>query len=95
MNDLSSSARMHNLKIAPEMISLIISGEKRAEFRRDDRDPRFEVGDGLVLTPWTEQTGYARGFCIVRITHIVRGPAFEVPEGYAVLSIALQGSEKT
>ncbi len=74
--------KSHELKIAPDMFHAVASGAKTAEFRRDDRG--YEVGDMLYLTP----TGDEAGFLIRRITHIVRGPAYGIPEGFAMLSMA-------
>lgn len=39
----------HFLKIKSEFYAAVISGEKRFEVRKDDRDPRFAVGDILIL----------------------------------------------
>lgn len=42
----------HELKTWPEPFAAVRSDEKLAEFRRDDREPRFAVGDVLVLREW-------------------------------------------
>ena len=75
------AAVTHVLKTAPAPWMSVRAGVKTAEFRRDDRG--FEVNDLLDLRCITEG-----GESIVkRITHIVRGPSFGVPDGYAMLSL--------
>ena len=91
----------HNLKIWPDQYALLRSGLKTFEFRKNDRD--FQVGDILLLREWdpgsgTRETGpwasghYTDADWILRgVTHVLRGPDFGVPEGYAVLSLAVSG----
>ena len=68
----------HYLKINSEMLYSIQIGHKTAEFRRcDDRD--FQCGDTLVLSDGHSEER-------VFVTHIVRGPAFNIPAGFAMLS---------
>ena len=70
-------------------------GRKRAEFRKDDREPRFETGHVLNLRRWSPNTGAYTGQRIaVVVTHTVRGgdvQASPVPEGYVMLSIERMG----
>ena len=75
--------KIHDLKTDPEMWEALSKGVKTAEFRRDDRG--FEVGDILHL----HHNGYPFGEAVLweRITHIVRGPAYGIPDGYAMLSL--------
>lgn len=102
---------VHALKCWPEPFAAMQSGAKTAEFRRDDREPRFEIGHTLRLMEWVtceacQGEGYIgdggpgcescdgwRGRCTGRelrrlVTHVLRGPAFGVPEGYAMLSLS-------
>lgn len=78
---LSDRPRMtHLLKTAPSPWMAVGAGIKTAEFRRNDRG--FEVGDTLDLRCITED-----GRSIVKvITHIIHGPQFGIPEGFAMLS---------
>jgi hypothetical protein len=78
----------HHLKCCPAPFAAIIDGTKTAEFRRDDRG--FEVGDVLVLMEWDPQvTGYTgRQAPRKTVTHISRGPAWGIPTGFAVMSLA-------
>lgn len=68
------------LKTEPAMWVAIRDGRKTAEFRRDDRG--FEVGDVLQLC-------YGSDLPIIEkcVSHIVRGPAFGIPAGFAMLSL--------
>ena len=76
----------HELKSWPSQFQAMWNGRKRAEFRRDDR--RYAVGDLLDLREWDPEPGHYTGFRLTaRVTHLVRGPDFEVPKGFVVLSI--------
>lgn len=76
----------HELKSWPSQFQAMWTGRKRAEFRRDDRE--FQVGDLLELREWDPAASRYTGFRMTaRVTHLVRGPEFEVPQGFVVLSI--------
>jgi hypothetical protein len=78
---------LHRLKADTDAFREVLLGTKRAEFRRDDRVPRFAAGDELQLVEI--RGGVPTGSTLhVRVTHVVRGPAYDVPAGYAMLSIA-------
>ena len=75
----------HELKTHPEPYDAIFIGCKTAEFRRNDRD--FQVNDHLKLMEWDPATKtYSSRFIVARISHIIFGPAFGIPEGFATLS---------
>jgi len=78
--------RKHRLKSWPAQYRAVCAGGKTAEFRKEDRE--IEIGDILVLLEYDSATetfsGQERE---VEVTHLVRGPSFDIPEGYAVLSI--------
>jgi hypothetical protein len=93
---IPEGAREHVLKCWPGPFAAIERGEKTHEFRRDDRG--FQRGDVLRLLEW-EPSGIETvvpNHCLhftgrelaVRVTWVTRYPDFEVPEGYAVMSIA-------
>lgn len=42
----------HELKIWPEYFNAVRRGDKTFEIRKDDRAPRFEVGDFVLLKEW-------------------------------------------
>lgn len=75
--------KIHRLKTASTAWDAIKAGEKTAEFRRDDRG--FEVGDILELVRLGHDSVEGE-VQFKHVTHIVRGPDFEMPTGYAMLS---------
>jgi hypothetical protein len=84
----------HELKTWPEPFEAIWTGAKRAEFRKDDREPRYAVGDWLHLKEWNphptmfRETGFYTGRMVAaRITDIRRESFFGIPAGYAMLSL--------
>lgn len=77
----------HSLKTWPDPFAALERGEKSFEFRKNDRD--YMVGDQLVLNEWNPLTGdYTERILYRTVTYIVRGPAFGVPDGYCVMSLA-------
>lgn len=78
--------KKHDLKILPEHFAAVVSGEKKAEFRLNDRE--FAVGDLLCLSEvkWTScYCGRTGNHTYVRITHIT--DLAEWAPGYVMLSI--------
>jgi dCMP deaminase len=76
----------HNLKTHPEPFAALISGEKTCEFRLNDRN--YQKGDLLRLQEWVPEDKCYTGLLIeCVVTHVLLGPAFGIPEGYALLSI--------
>lgn len=56
------------------------------EYRKDDRD--FQVHDCLVLQEYLPDKDTFTSFALsMRVTHVLRGGQFGVPEGYCVMSI--------
>ena len=78
---------IHALKIHPEHFEKVISEEKKAEYRLNDRD--YHVDDHLALNEYTVEGGYTGRSALFRITHILDSAHSPVtlPEGYVVLSI--------
>ena len=79
----------HHLKTSHDAWDAVERGDKTAEFRKDDRG--FKVGDKLVLfrTTLPAPELLPQIPTLTRwITHIVRGPDYGIPKGYAMLSIA-------
>jgi hypothetical protein len=63
-------------------------GLKRFEFRRNDR--AFKVGDWLNLWEWRPLgSSYTGRSLDAEILYMLEGPAYGVPEGYAVLSLRI------
>lgn len=85
---------IHELKIASHWLDRVLSGEKRAEVRKHDRD--FQVGDVLVLTetgvePFMVSMNVGRPAARqarVRILHVLPGSQVDgLDDDYCVLSI--------
>lgn len=89
---------VHELKIAPQWLDRVTSGEKTVEIRKDDRD--FQVGDQLKLREWDEahpnksiaghplgndRLGYTGRDVLVIVTHVLRHEGLKF--GYVALSI--------
>lgn len=76
------------LKVWPQYFDALVSGEKTFEFRRDDREPPYAVGDALVLREYNPEGG---DFCYTGrriqryVTYVARGGV--IPEGYCVMSV--------
>ncbi|MDW0314048.1 MAG: DUF3850 domain-containing protein [Nitrososphaeraceae archaeon] len=84
---------LHILKTHPQPFDDVFRGIKTFEFRLDDRN--YQVGDILVLRKYDpdnsefffhEDRSYVEEY--VRVNHIIRGPAYGIPEGYACMSIS-------
>jgi hypothetical protein len=58
---------VHSLKIGPIFYADVLSGHKKAEFRKNDRD--FKRGNFLLLREWEGE--YTGKKLIVKITHIL------------------------
>jgi len=69
----------------------VAEGEKRADFRRDDRT--FEEHDLVILREWVpladDPTGgrYTGSALVCLVTHIERAGRWGIPDGYALLSL--------
>ncbi len=78
----------HLLKTWPEPFQAIFLGRKAFEYRRDDRG--FQVEDILRLEEWDPKTHeYTGRWLKATVLYIARYPAFGVPEGYCVMSLAV------
>lgn len=77
---------IHKLKTHPTEFAASVSGEKRCEFRENDRD--YKVGDQLILEEFdpnkAELTGNAFS---VRVKHIQHGGKFGIPEDYVMMTV--------
>lgn len=83
---------IHELKTWSEPFEAMWDGRKVCEFRKDDRTPRYEVGDRLFLKEWDhEMDGYMGRTIDAKVTDVRRGGQFGIPEGYAMLSVDVQG----
>lgn len=79
----------HTLKVWPKEFKAVKTRRKEFEFRKDDRKPKFKVGDFLILQEWNPKTEFYSGdLCQRIVNYIVRGPKFGIPKGYCVMSIS-------
>jgi len=87
--------KCHELKTDHEVFQATLEGRKPWEIRFDDRG--FQIGDTLWLRE-TESTGedmrvlgrplvYTGRFIHVRITYILQGPIYGLPDGWVVMSV--------
>ena len=83
---------MHTLKIIKPHFEAVASGEKKAEYRLDDRD--FEKGEMIFLQEFSLEDGtYTGRYIITGITHVLDSSASALPAGYVVLSMKLCSAE--
>ena len=83
---------IHELKTWPETFNATLSGSKTFEYRKDDRG--YEIGDLLKLLEFVPERsqyqvehGYTGRMITKRVTYVLRGGHFGVPEGYAVMGL--------
>lgn len=77
----------HNLKTWPQYFQQVVDGEKTFEYRENDRG--FQNGDALILQEYNPITKtYSGRECVVYVTSILNG-GFNLPEGYAIMSIKI------
>jgi hypothetical protein len=61
-------------------------GEKDFENRKDDRRPKFKVGDLLVLREWEPDVYEYTGRYLLRIvTYIIRGVPIMIADGWCCM----------
>lgn len=78
--------KVHELKTHPEYFQAARDKAKRFELRKNDRD--FQVGDILKLMEWDpEASCYTGRSDYYRITYILTGGVFGLPDDLCVLSI--------
>lgn len=77
---------IHQLKTWPEYFNKIVSGYKKFELRKNDRD--FDVGDTLVLQEWDpSKDSYTGEIYTVVVSYILRGDSFGIDNEYCIMSI--------
>lgn len=74
----------HELKTSSQVFWDLVSEIKTWEFRLNDRG--YKVGQILKLREFG-QLGYTENFIIRKITYILKGPDFNIPNGYCIMSI--------
>ena len=76
----------HHLKIQPEYYEAVLAGTKRFEVRKDDRTPRYAVGDTLILEEFADGAYTGRDIAVF-VDYIYRGAL--CLDGYCIMSIRL------
>jgi len=81
----------HELKCWPGPFQALIKGDKRFEFRKNDRG--FKLGDKLVLREYDPlKAGYTGIVAVVNVTFILES-GFGLPEEYCIMSIRIERIE--
>lgn len=76
----------HHLKIQSEYYEAVRAGTKRFEVRKDDRTPRYAVGDTLILEELADGAYTGRDIAVF-VDYIYRGAL--CLDGYCIMSIRL------
>lgn len=75
----------HHLKIWPQYYQESVSGQKKAQLRKNDRD--YRVGDRLILHEWNPELGIFTGpEAYVKVTDVMKDCEGLVP-GFCILSV--------
>lgn len=74
----------HHLKIQSEYYEAVLAGTKRFEVRKDDRTPRYAVGDLLILAEFVDGAYTGRGVTVL-VDYVYRGAL--CLDGYCIMSI--------
>jgi hypothetical protein len=78
--------KMHCIKTWPEFFRAVVTGDKTAELRKNDRG--YEVGDCLCLQEFNPNKGdYTGEMVCAWVTHIIHGPAFGLADGHCMMSL--------
>lgn len=86
LRDVVRRPKVHCKKCWPAPFAAVVSGEKPWEFRKNDCD--YRVGDLLVLQEWEPDKGqYTGEMRAYRVTYMLDGPAFGIPDGYCIMSL--------
>src|SRR5574343_1561579 len=79
---------IHRLKTWPTPFANILSGNKTAEFRKDDR--YYILYDLLMLLEYNiADKKYSGRYILAEITDIIHGGIFGIPEGYCMMSLKI------
>jgi len=78
--------RTHYLKTRSNIFANLVSGLRTFEYRLNDRD--YKVGDTLYLGEWSQDhMSYTGQSLVAKVTHLLEGGNFGVPEGFVILGI--------
>ncbi len=86
---MPTGRKLHYLKSWPTQFQAIKSGEKKFEWRINDRD--YFAGDRLCLEEYNPTSGQKTGERMtVNVDYIMVG-GFGLPDGYCIMSISPVG----
>lgn len=86
---------IHELKTHPQYFSMVFSGSKKFEVRKNDRN--YQLGDELILKEYVPKGYYEDGLnddtytgriLHRRIDYILHGGQFGIEDGYVVMSLS-------
>lgn len=73
----------HELKILPQYFEAVVTGKKKFELRKNDRD--YKVGDIIKLREWDKD--YTGKYMKVEVKYILQDcPEYGLQNGYCILS---------
>lgn len=89
---------IHYLKLWPSVFDAVKERRKTFELRADDRDPRFQSGDVLVLEEWDEVQGQHTGRrFLANVSYVLRGAIgerFGLKPGYCIMALSTATPEQ-
>ena len=75
----------HKLKTRPEYFNAVISGEKKFELRKNDRN--YQIGDSFTLMEWSIANGYTGRQYSGRIKYVLKDyPQYGLADGYCIFA---------
>lgn len=83
-SEAKQDVKTHELKILPEFYAQVLSGNKKWELRKNDRD--FKVGDRIILKEWTDEKEFTGREYEARILYVFHGGRYGLEEGYCIFS---------
>ncbi len=75
----------HELKTWVQPFQALRKGEKKFEFRQNDRG--FKVGDELLLREWDHKKKRYTGFEIIATVSYILEGGFGLPEGFCIMQL--------
>jgi hypothetical protein len=86
----------HEVKVAPSWYNDAIKGIKTFTVRKDDRDPKYKVGDMLRKREYSAEFGYTgRGAYFEIIYKLSDIDVLGIERGYCILGIRLHSYWET
>jgi len=79
-------SNLHQLKIIPSFYQDVADGQKRWEYRKNDRN--FKINDSVILREWNTEK-YTGRILIYKIFYIVHGGVVDIPENYCIFSLII------